>query len=409
MTGRAAAARVPPHRPGVRVAAWARPSRASALQDALALTARPNLLSFALGLPAPELFPSRGLADGLVRVMTEEPRALQYGPPPAALREHVVALMARRGVRCRESEVLLTTGAQQGISLLFRLLLDPGGSVLMEEAAYPGALQVLEALQPRIHAVRVDFDTGVDPGALRETLEAGARPSLLYCIPDGHNPLSISLGAERRERLVELAREYDFAIVEDDAYGLLQYAGPPRALLRALGPERVFSIGSFSKVLAPGLRAGWIVGPEALIAKLANLKEATDINTGTLNQQAIARYLGSGEFEGHLARLVAAYRERRDTMAAALRRHLPTARWVMPDSGAFFWLRLSERVDTVELLRRAVEQERIAFVPGCAFQAGNGGRDLSSCLRLNFTNCRSDQIDDGIARLGRLLSSSGEL
>lgn len=389
------------------LASWARALRPSTIQEALKLTARPGLLSLGLGLPAAELFPREAMAEVAHRLLLSEQRTLQYAPSLAALRTQVVRLMERRGVHCSESQVFLTTGAQQGMSLLARLLLEPGCSVVVEDRAYSGFRQVLEPFQPRVLTVGSHLESGLDVEALQALLERGERPALLYTLSEGHNPLGVSMSLATRQRLVELARHYRLPIIEDDAYGMLCYEPQPLPALRALEPDWVLYVGSFSKILAPGLRQGWVVVPEPLAGPLSVLKEASDIDTATLGQRMVLGFLEGGYLESHLPRLLEEYRARRDALLEALAAHFPSrARWTRPRSGMFVWVELPESVDTLELLARSVEEEQVAFLPGAAF-AVEGGRPASHCLRLNFSHCNPEQLHEAVARLGRVLHRMG--
>jgi 2-aminoadipate transaminase len=391
---------------GLALAAWARASGTSALQTMLSVGTRPGTISFALGLPAPELFPTAEYARAAAAVLEGDPRALQYSPPSAPLQAHVAALMAQRGVRCAPEQVFLTSGAQQGLSLLARLLLEPGGEVIAETLCYTGFQQAVEPFQPRLLTVPTDLDTGMDVDAVQALLSSGARPAFIYTVPDGHNPLAVSMSVAKRVRLAEMAREYGVPVVEDDPYGFLAYEGAPATPIRALEAEWVFYVGSFSKVLAPALRLGWIVVPRALVPLLAIAKEASDINTATLSQRAAARYLDGGHLPGHLEMLRREYRLRRDALIAALERHFPPGtRWRRPDAGVFVWVELPEGVDAGEVLRVAIEEERVAFVPGHAF-AADGSRTASNCMRLNFSHSTPEMIDEGVARLARALRAA---
>jgi 2-aminoadipate transaminase len=392
--------------PALRLAAWARRSGTSALQTMLSVGTRPGTISLALGLPAPELFPAAEYGRAAAAVLEEDPRALQYSPPHAPLQAHVAALMAQRGVACAPEQVFLTAGAQQGLSLLSRLLLEPGDEVIAETLCYTGFQQAVEPLAPRLLTVRSDPETGIDVDAVESLLAGGARPAFIYTVPDGHNPLALSMPAAHRVRLVELARTYGVPIVEDDPYGFLAYDGPPAHPLRALDADWVFYVGSFSKVLAPALRLGWLVVPERLVPLLAIAKESSDINTATLSQRAAARYLDGGHLPGHLSMLHREYRLRRDTMLAALEAHLPEARWRRPSAGVFVWVELPEGVDAGEVLRVALEEERVAFVPGHAF-AADGSRTGSHCMRLNFSHSTPEMIEEAVARLARAARTAG--
>ncbi|RKH52290.1 PLP-dependent aminotransferase family protein [Corallococcus llansteffanensis] len=366
---------------------------------------RPGILSLALGLPAPSLFPSAGLADAAARVMAEEPLALQYRPTLEPLRRQVVALMALRGVTCVPEQVFLTAGGQQGMSLLTRLLLDPGGTVLLEDRVYSGFQQVLDPFQPKRLTVPTHPETGIDVDAVRAVLEKGERPALLYTMSDGHNPLGVSMPLASRQRLVALAREHQLPIIEDDAYGLLQYEPGTLPALRGLEDRWVYYVGSFSKVLAPALRVGWVVVPEAMVGRLATVKEASDIDTTTFAQRVVLAFLESGALPAHLEQLRAGYRERRDTLVAALERHLAPhgARWTKPACGMFVWVEFPDRVDTTALLGRALEEVQVAFLPGQAFSVV-GGRSASHGLRLNFSHAEPAVIEEAVARLGRVLA-----
>lgn len=389
--------------PVPRLAEWARRSGTSALQTMLSVGTRPGTISFALGLPAPEFFPSQEYGRAAAAVLAEDPRALQYSPPSAPLQAHVAALMAQRGVACAPEQVFLTGGAQQGLSLLARLLLEPGSEIITDTLCYTGFQQAVEPFAPRLLTVPTDLDTGMDVDAVEALLAGGARPAFIYTVPDGHNPLAVSMSAEKRVRLVEIARRHGVPVVEDDPYGFLAYDGAPAHPLRALEREWVFYVGSFSKVLAPALRLGWIIVPPELVRLLAIGKEASDINTATLAQRGAARFFDGGHLPGHLAMLRREYRLRRDTMLAALAQHFPAGtRWRKPSAGVFIWVELPEGSDAGEVLRVAMEQEGVVFVPGHAF-AADGSRTASNCMRLNFSHSTPEVIEEGIARLGRAL------
>jgi 2-aminoadipate transaminase len=382
-------------------APWASRVEPSALQTMLVEASRPDVVSFALGLPAPELFPVADYAAIAAEVLCGDPRALQYGPPFRPLITHIVELMRARGVECRESQIFLTAGAQQGLSLLARLLLIPGGAVLLEELTYAGMRQALEPFEPYVIDVPADVNGDIDLDALEARLASTMPPPrLLYVMSDAHNPRAASLTREARMRLAELARRFRVPLIEDDAYGFLSYDGRAEAPIRAYEDEWVMYVGSFSKTFAPGLRLGWLVVPERIQMALSVAKEAADINTATFSQRLAAAYLDSGRFEPHVARLRAEYRVRRDTMEAALRRGFGTAaHWRTPSAGVFLWVRLAD-VETNELLRAALAEERVAFVPGEAF-AARACPWARAWLRLNYSHCAPAAIDDGIARLAR--------
>lgn len=389
---------------GIPLADWTRRISRSALQDMLTACARPDILSFALGLPAAELFPTEKYARSLARVLSSDPRSLQYGPPVRRLKQQVAEIMKWRGVRCREEQIFLTAGAQQGMHLLTRLLLNPGGRVIMEQMTYPGFQQVLQPYCPTIRTVPTDLETGMDVDAVERCLMEEPRPSLIYSVADGHNPLSVSMSVAKRRRLAELACRFRVPIIEDDPYGLLFYGDSCMPPLRSFEADWVCYVGTFSKILAPGVRTGWLVVPENLVAPLSVIKESIDINMGPLNQHAISDYLGTGHLSDHLPALRAEYRRRRDAMLLALQTHFSTgACWRTPESGLFCWVELPAQINMSELLRLAIETEKIAFIPGFAFHAGNGPA-LGSALRLNFSANSTAVIEDGIARLARVVN-----
>ena len=385
-----------------RLAGWARETRPSPLQTMLTAASRPGIISFALGMPDAGLFPTAEFAEAAQRVMATDPHALQYGPHHRPLRAQVVELMRRRGVACREEQVFITAGAQQGMCMLARLLLEPGGEVIAEELIYTGFQQVLEPFRPRILTVPTCLETGMDVDAVEAHFKAGARPAFIYAITEGHNPLSVSLSREKRARLVELAVRYGVPIIEDDAYGFLSYRAEPEPPLRALDEQHVFYVGSFSKIVAPALRVGWLVVPEALIRPLSIVKESTDIDSTTFPQRVLSAYLETGLLPDHIEHLCRHYGLRRDTMLEALREHFPEgSRWTTPGSGMFVWLE-NDNVDAAELFEAALSTAQVAFFPGFVFSVGPA-RLKPHSMRLNFSYCSPEVIREGVARLGRLL------
>lgn len=390
---------------GVRLAGWARALDAMALRDILELADRPDILSLALGLPDPALFPMAELARASARVLAGDPAALQLTVPYAPLKRQVVALMAERGVACREEQVLLTAGAQQGLSLLTRLLCEPGSPVLLEEVSYTGLHRMLRPFPAAPVTVPTGLDGGLDVEAVAAALAGGLRPAFVYTMPVAHNPLGIDLAPAARERLIELARRYEVPIVEDDPYGFLWYGERPVAPLRALDADWVLYLGTFSKVLAPALRVGWAVVPEALVPKLALVKDMTDIDCSTFAQRVVAELIAAGDFARLLPRLRREYGARRAALLDALARHLPAGtRWGSPSAGMFVWVELPRGIDTADLLRAAVEREQVAFVPGAAFTLD--GRGARNALRLNFTNCAPEMLEEAVERLGRVVRAA---
>jgi 2-aminoadipate transaminase len=376
--------------------------RSSGLRDMFTLVTRPNILSFALGLPALELFPLAECRAAATQALAD-PKALQYNIPSQALKRHIQGLMASRGVTCSEEQIFLTGGGQQAIHLLINLLLHPGQQVLVEELAYEGFHLALQTLQPQVVTVPTTPQNGLNVDAIEARLARGGDPAFLYTIPENHNPLGVSLSEAARTRLVGLARRFRVPIIEDDVYGFLNYDGTAAAPMRALDDEWVFYIGSFSKILTPALRVGWIVAPAAVTSSLSRLKQATDLDVCTFGQLTALAYLDAGHLPSHLASIRGEYRIRRDAMLGALESHFPReARWHKPDGGMFLWVELPPEIDTVALLRLAVDAEQVAFMPGPVF--ANPDQPCSrNGIRLNFTHCSPESIEDGIARLARCL------
>ncbi|GAA3048770.1 aminotransferase-like domain-containing protein [Streptomyces glomeratus] len=373
----------------------------SAVRDILAVTARPEVVNFAGGLPAPGLFDADGVAAAFHAVLAEVPqRALQYatteGEP--ALRAALADRTTARGLPTGPDDLLVTTGSQQALSLLATVLLEPGDTVLVEDPCYLAALQVFGFAGARILAVPGDAD-GIDPDALEE-LVARERPKLLYTVPTFQNPTGRTLPAGRRAAIARVAARRGLWIVEDDPYGELRFEGGRAPWIASFDDahDRTVLLGSFSKVMAPGLRLGWLRAPAALRRACTVAKQATDLHTPTVNQLAAARYLADRDLDAHVSRVAAAYRERRDAMLAGLPEALPEGSvWNRPEGGMFLWARLPEAYDTTALLPRVVRQD-VAYVPGAPFYAG---APETSTMRLCFVTHTPEEIEEGLRRLGK--------
>ncbi|MHA5053798.1 aminotransferase-like domain-containing protein [Streptomyces sp. SD15] len=371
----------------------------SPVRDILAVTARPEVINFAGGLPAPELFDTEGIAAAYRDVLADEPeRALQYstteGEP--VLRAALAGRTTARGLATDADDVLVTTGSQQALSLLATALVEPGDTVLVESPCYLAALQAFAFAGARIVAVPGD-EEGIDPDALDE-LVARERPKLLYTVPTFQNPTGRTLPGERRAAVARVAALRGLWIVEDDPYGELRFSGervPWIASYDGAG-DRTVLLGSFSKVMAPGMRLGWLRAPAALRRACAVAKQAADLHTPTVNQLAAARYLADRDLDAHVARVAGVYRERRDAMLAGIGDALPVgSTWTRPEGGMFLWARLPEPYDTTALLRGVVEQG-VAYVPGAPFYAGTPD---PATLRLCFVTQTPEEIGEGLRRL----------
>jgi 2-aminoadipate transaminase len=383
--------------------------RSSDIRDLLAVTAQPGVISFAGGLPAPELFPIDDLRAAFDAVLsTDGPGALQYGPTEgyAPLRDYLAHRLARRGIVTKPENILLTTGSQQGLDLLSKVFLHAHSPVLVEAPSYVGALQAFASHGSRCLAVPVD-DQGmcVERAALmlyNEASRSAVEPALLYTVATFQNPSGVTMSRERRLALLDLCAVKQLPLVEDDPYGELRYEGEEVLALRALpGGEETIYLGTFSKILAPGLRLGWVVAPQPVIARLVIAKQATDLHTDSLVQRAVLHYCMHADMDGHIAHLRTAYRSRRDAMLAALTDYFPSSvHWTYPKGGLFIWVTLPGKIDTRALLAEALES-RVVFVPGTAFFMDNQG---SNCLRLNFSHVVPARINEGIQRLAKVVT-----
>ncbi|HYV46771.1 MAG TPA: PLP-dependent aminotransferase family protein [Myxococcaceae bacterium] len=369
----------------------------SAVREILKVAERPAVISFAGGLPAPELFPIEQISRAVQETLaTQGAPALQYGVTEGhvPLREWIASRLRARGTQTSVEQVLITTGSQQGIDLVAKLLLDPGDVVAVEAPTYVAALQAFSAYQADPCEVAGD-EHGMDVDALEDLLRR--RPvKLIYLTPDFSNPRGTTLSGDRRRRMVELAERYNTLILEDDPYGELRFRGTREAPLSALDGERVICLGTFSKTLAPGLRIGWLHAPAEVTRRLAIAKQSSDLHTPTLTQRAVAKLLETFDYDGHVAKICRSYGERCDAMLAALKEELPSvARWTHPDGGLFLWLELPPWVNDRELFKRAINR-KVAVVPGSAFYV----QPCDRYVRLNFSNQSLERIREGVRRLG---------
>ncbi|HUS16774.1 MAG TPA: PLP-dependent aminotransferase family protein [Chloroflexia bacterium] len=367
-------------------------------------------ISFAYGLPDPALFPTDALAAATELVLRQHSdRALQYGSPqglPQLVRVLLDRLNRAEGLELVPEECIITSGASQGIGLVARALLDPGDAVVLETPAWPGVINILRRYGARMVPVPLEAD-GLDVSATAATLAelhaAGTRPKLLYTVPTFQNPTGITMTATRRQELLALAREYDLLVVEDDAYRDLAFDhAPPPSLLALDDDGRVLRLGTYSKILAAGMRLGWMLGPRDIISRMVALKD--DGGTSPFASYVAAAYTLAGELEPHITQLLDVYRLKRDTMLEALKDHFPpAARWTAPGGGFFVWVTLPPGLDSGDLLARARE-EGVDFLPGrsCFPDAAAG----APYLRLAFSLVTVDQIEDGIKRLGRVIESA---
>lgn len=382
--------------------ARARAIQSSAIREILKVTERPEVISFAGGLPAPATFPVEEMRRSLDNVLTSRGReALQYSTTEgfAPLREWIAKRIGTPEAPVAADEVLIVSGSQQGLDLLAKVLVDPGDTVLVETPTYLGALQSFSLFDPNYVSVDSDED-GLIPEALTESMR-GAK--FLYCLPNFQNPTGRLLAEDRRYRLAQKARDLDLLILEDDPYGALSYDGETPPSIRSLAPERTVYMGSFSKVLAPGLRLGYVIAPPDLRAKLVQAKQATDLHTATLSQMAVYDVIKDGFLDTHIPTIRKLYREQCAAMLAALEHHMPEGvRWNKPRGGMFLWAELPKGMDASAVLAKAVEQN-VAFVPGAPFFAAS---PVIEALRLAFVTVPPPRIEEGVERLAKVIRAS---
>jgi 2-aminoadipate transaminase len=387
--------------------------RSSAMRDLMAITARPEVISLAGGMPDTSTFPPQSFAAQMTRIAQESAaEALQYGPTEGfeETKDCVLEVMAGEGMLPDPEDIIVTTGGQQAIDLICKALVDPGDVVICEAPTYPGAVPVFCSYQADVIQIECD-EEGMRVEELEVLLERlrgeGRRPKFVYSVPTFQNPAGVTMSLERRARLVELARQQELLVVEDNPYGLLRYGGeavPP--LYQLDGGDFVLYVGTFSKILSPGIRLGWAVAPPPVMEKIVLGKQAADLCSSTLTQYFVREYFAEGRWRSYVEDLVGIYRRRRDAMLDALAEYFPAeASWTEPEGGLFVWATLPEYIDTGDLLAKALRAD-VAFVPGQAAYVDERGRNS---MRLNFTGVEEAEIRDGIRRIGEVVSEQVEL
>ena len=280
------------------------------------------------------------------------------------------------------------------------MLLNPYGDIILEEVIYAGLRQAINPMQPKIHFVKTNLATGMDTDQVEALLEKGIRPPFFYIVPNAQTPIGVSLSLEKRKKLLEIAEKYRVPVIEDDTYGFLTYDDKEEQCLKSINPDWVFYLGSFSKVIAPGLRLGWMIAPPNLINTLTVLKEATDLESSGLTQRAVSYYLDKGNFWEHITELRKEYQKRRDVMLSCLEEFFPeNVTWSKPSGGMFIWVVFDKSVNTSRLLDYCLQHVKVAFIPGFAFALP--GSDATNCMRLNFASSKPSQIRKGIELLGK--------
>jgi 2-aminoadipate transaminase len=396
--------------------------RSSAMRDMMSLTERPEVISLAGGLPETRTFPPELYAKLMAKVAAESTaRALQYGPTEGmgCTVDCIVEVMKAEGTHVDPDEVIVTTGGQQVIDLMCKAFVDPGDTIVAEAPTYPGAVPTFDAYQADVVQIEVDSQ-GMPIDELERTLDRlaaeGRSPKFIYTIPNFQNPGGVTMSLPRRHRLVEVAREREMMVLEDNPYGMLRYEGDPLPTLHSLdalaakrggASDFVVYLGTFSKILSPGVRLGWAVAPRPVMEKLNLCKQGADLCSSPVTQLFVAAYFaeqtaaGAPTWIAQLDSLKDLYRIRRDAMLAALAEHFgAAATWTQPQGGLFIWATLPDYIDTTDLLARALESEGVAFVPGrAAYMDGRGG----SSMRLNFAGVPEEDIREGIRRIGKVV------
>ncbi|MAS34462.1 MAG: aminotransferase [Anaerolineaceae bacterium] len=376
--------------------------RRSVLRELLAHAVDPNIISLATGLPSSQLLPVERFNECVNTVVSRDgARALQYSPQFVPLREWIADYMTRRGVKSTPDNILITNGCQHGLTLMSRLFLNPGDTAVVEQVTFIGIEHATGGRGATLRPIPSDLDTGADMDALEAAFKQEPHPKLAIIIPDFHNPLGISITPEKRQRAAQLANTYGIPLVEDDPYSPLRFIGDIPQPIKSYDTDGfVFYLGSFSKILAPGVRCGWIVGPSEVIRNLERLREAHDLETSTLIQRSITEFLSRGWLEEHLTQLNAANHLRRDTLLAALDNHLGQyATWTEPEGGIFIWVTLPEQIDTWDMIKEAIDN-KVVYIPGGEFSVVGGYRNT---MRLNFSNVANDKIAEGIQRLAAVI------
>ncbi|MGH8806333.1 MAG: PLP-dependent aminotransferase family protein [Noviherbaspirillum sp.] len=375
--------------------------QSSAIREILKVTARPEVISFAGGLPSPATFPVERMRAAYDTVLSQQGKiALQYGPTDGygPLREWIAQSLSTDGAKIVAEQVLMVSGSQQGLDLLAKVLIDEGSKVLVETPSYLGALQAFSVYRPEFVSV-----PGDDQGLLPEQVAGvGQGARLLYALPNFQNPTGRTLSLERRIALVETCARLGLPLIEDDPYGALNYRGEPLQKMLTMNPNGVIYMGSFSKVLTPGIRLGYVVAPVPLIRKLEQAKQAADLHTAQLTQMAVYEVVKDGFLAEHIPTIRKLYADQCEAMLTALTEFFPSSvTWTKPEGGMFIWVTLPKHIDSMKLLDEAIAQH-VAFVPGASFYANEPAHNT---LRLSFVTVSPAKIREGVERLGRLIAS----
>jgi 2-aminoadipate transaminase len=376
----------------------------SIIREILKISSQPGVISFAGGLPAPELFPLADLKRLTAEVIEKYGAdAFQYSLSMGIgqLRQLIAKRAVERGTQTTIDNILVVAGAQQGIELIARAFIDPGDYVMVENPTYVGALQAFNYYQAKYVTIEMDKE-GMIVEQVEEKLRK-FRPKLIYTVSNFQNPTGITMSLERRRALVDAAIKYNVPIVDDNPYGDIRFSGERVPTLKSYGGDEVIALRSFSKVVSPGLRLGWINGPSSIMAQFEKVKQCTDLHTSSFGQYVIYEYVNQGLLEPQIERIKADYLAKRNCMTQAMEQHFPVeVTWTKPEGGLFLWVQLPKQMSASQLLPKAIDQ-KVAYVYGSPFFANGGG---DNCLRLNFTNATLELIVEGIKRLGKLFKEN---
>ncbi len=387
--------------------------KASEIRELLKITQNKEIISFAGGLPSPEAFPIEDVKNICNKVLDEDgANALQYCATEGVtkLREAIAQRMNNQGMDVTYKNILITTGAQQGLDLIGKTFLNTGDIVIVGAPTYLGGTNAFNSYMAKMESIPLDNE-GMSPDLLEEKLNKlnlhGSNPKLLYIIPSFQNPSGVTLTQSRRKKILDIAHEYDVLISEDNPYSKLRYDGKENSTIYSMDKENsTIYLGTFSKVLSPGLRIAWTIAPQQLMNKLIITKQASDLCTSTFGQYLAYEYLAQGLIDIHIEKIKDLYRKKRDTMLAALDKYFPQgATWTKPEGGMFIWVTLPEYIDTGQMIERAIEN-KVAYVIGAAFHADRSGKN---CMRLNYTYSSIDKIDEGIRKLAMTIENEIEM
>ncbi|CAN5642961.1 PLP-dependent aminotransferase family protein [soil metagenome] len=386
-------------------------------RDLMATLSRPGIISLAGGFPDTKLFGEEAFREVSSNIAADSAQALQYGPTAGleATKDVIVDVMDAEGIKADHEDIFTTTGAQQGLDLVAKVFLDEGDAILCEGPTYAGALNAFAAYRPKVLHVPMDR-AGMIPSAAREGLKKarkqGVHVKFIYTVPNFQNPTGVTMAVERRRELLQIAREFDLIIIEDNPYGMLRFEGEPLPTLSQIekeeegGVDRVVYLGTFSKIFAPGVRLGWVHAQPGILHKINIGKQGADLCSSNLAQMMITSYFQQADWRGYVKRLNGVYRERRNAMLDSLAEFMPKeVHWTHPEGGLFVWATMPTYLDTTNMLPRAIARN-VAYVPGEGFYAGGEGKN---CMRLNFSFVEPEKIRRGIEFLAEVIRDHMEL